>query len=85
MAASFPCRAFWGVHLPLPKVCRIRDVICETDHLASRQIAEHLQARGWTDTLFHGFLNNKNNFKAAGWSRGSSPWLLDEPANFQDY
>ena len=20
-----------------------------------------------------------------GWSRGSSPWLLDEPANFQDY
>src|SRR5208337_2394381 len=35
MAASFPCRAFWGVHLPLPKVCRIRDVICETDHLVS--------------------------------------------------
>jgi Domain of unknown function (DUF4091) len=52
---------------------------------ASRQIAEHLQARGWSDTLFHGFLNNKNNFKANGWSRGSSPWLLDEPANFQDY
>ena len=25
------------------------------------------------------------NFKARGWSRGSSPWLLDEPANFQDY
>ena len=52
---------------------------------ASRQIAEHFQARGWNDTLFHGFLNNKNNFKANGWSRGSSPWLLDEPANFQDY
>jgi hypothetical protein len=52
---------------------------------ASRQIAEHLHAKGWNDTLFHGFLNNKNNFKAAGWSRGSSPWLLDEPANFQDY
>ena len=52
---------------------------------ASRQIAEHFRARGWNDTLFHGFLNNKNNFKARGWSRGSSPWLLDEPANFQDY
>ena len=37
MAASFPCRAFWGVHLPLPKVCRIRDVICETDHLVGAQ------------------------------------------------
>ncbi len=52
---------------------------------ASRQIAAHVRAKGWTETLFQGFLNNKNNFKARGWSRGSSPWLLDEPANFQDY
>jgi hypothetical protein len=52
---------------------------------ASREIAAHLQAKGWNETLFQGFLNNKNNFKARGWSRGSSPWLLDEPANFQDY
>ena len=49
------------------------------------QIAEHIQARRWTETLFQGFLNNKNNFKERGWSRGSSPWLLDEPASFQDY
>jgi hypothetical protein len=52
---------------------------------AARQIAAHVQAKGWNETLFQGFLNNKNNFKARGWSRGSSPWLLDEPANFQDY
>jgi len=52
---------------------------------AARQIAAHAQAKHWTETLFQGFLNNKNNFKAQGWSRGSSPWLLDEPANFQDY
>ncbi len=52
---------------------------------AARQIAEHLQAKQWNETLFQGFLNNKNNFKANGWSRGSSPWLLDEPASFQDY
>jgi hypothetical protein len=52
---------------------------------AASQIAAHLRARRWNDTLFQGFLNNKNNFKANGWSRGSSPWLLDEPANFQDY
>jgi hypothetical protein len=51
----------------------------------ARQMAEHFNERGWHDTLFHGFLNNKNNFKENGWSRGSSPWLLDEPANFQDY
>jgi hypothetical protein len=52
---------------------------------ATRQIAGHFHAKKWNATLFHGFLNNKNNFKARGWSRGSSPWLLDEPANFQDY
>jgi hypothetical protein len=52
---------------------------------ASRQIATHFEAKGWTETLAEGFLNNKNNFKARGWPRGSSPWLLDEPANFQDF
>ena len=52
---------------------------------ASRQFAEHINAKGWDDTLFQCFLNNKNDYKAKGWSRGSSPWLLDEPANFQDF
>ncbi len=51
----------------------------------SRQFAEHFHAKGWKDTLFQGFLNNKVDFKSRGWSRGSSPWLLDEPANTQDY
>jgi hypothetical protein len=52
---------------------------------AARQFAQHLARMRWDETLFQGFLNNKNNFKERGWSRGSSPWLLDEPANFQDY
>lgn len=52
---------------------------------ASRAMAEHFRARGWNETLFEGFLNNKVDFKRNGWSRGSSPWLLDEPASFQDY
>ncbi|HEX7447847.1 MAG TPA: GDSL-type esterase/lipase family protein [Pirellulales bacterium] len=52
---------------------------------ASRQMAEHFGQHGWHDTLFQCFQNGKNNFKENGWSRGSSPWLLDEPANFQDY
>jgi hypothetical protein len=52
---------------------------------AARQMAEHFNARGWHDTLFHGFLNNKVDYKERGWSRGSSPWVLDEPSNFQDF
>ena len=51
----------------------------------SRQMTEHFAEHRWTETLFHCFQNGKNNFKENGWSRGSSPWLLDEPANFQDY
>ena len=53
--------------------------------IAARQITAHVQARRWIETLFQGFLNNKNNFKERGWSRATSPWLLDEPASFQDY
>jgi hypothetical protein len=52
---------------------------------ASRGMAEHFRTRGWTETLFQCLLNNKVDFKRRGWSRGSSPWLLDEPASFQDY
>ena len=52
---------------------------------ASRGMAAHFAAKGWGETLFQGFLNNKIDFKTKGWSRGSSPWLLDEPAHFQDF
>jgi hypothetical protein len=51
----------------------------------SRQFAEHIRGKNWNDTLFQCFFNGKNNFKENGWSRGTSPWLLDEPSNFQDY
>ncbi len=52
---------------------------------ASKQLAEHCNARKWNQTIFQCFFNGKNNFKERGWSHGSSPWLLDEPSNFQDY
>ncbi|HVS36284.1 MAG TPA: GDSL-type esterase/lipase family protein, partial [Gemmataceae bacterium] len=51
----------------------------------SRQFAEHIRSKHWDDTLFQCFFNGKNNFKQNGWSRGTCPWLLDEPSNFQDY
>jgi hypothetical protein len=52
---------------------------------ASKQFATHIRAKQWNDTFFECFFNGKNDFKDRGWSRGSSPWLLDEPANFQDF
>jgi len=51
----------------------------------TRQIAEHFAGHGWHDTIFQIYLNNKSSFKKNGWSRGSSPWILDEPAHFQDF
>ena len=51
----------------------------------SRQFARHFNEKGWKETIFQCFFNGKTNFKLRGWSRGTCPWLLDEPANFQDY
>lgn len=47
--------------------------------------AEHFDANKWTETCFHFYLNNKHDYKKGGWSRAASPWLLDEPASYQDF
>lgn len=52
---------------------------------ASRQLAKHFREKKWNSTLFQCYLNNKISFKRGGWSRGSAPWILDEPSNFQDF
>ncbi|MGL4941614.1 MAG: hypothetical protein ACRC46_00300 [Thermoguttaceae bacterium] len=53
---------------------------------AVRAFETHLLTdRAWNNTMFHFYLNNKHDYKKAGWSRASSPWLLDEPASFQDF
>ncbi len=57
----------------------------ETFTRVSRLFAEHFAEKGWNDTFLQFYLNNKSNYKERGWSRGSSPWILDEPASFQDY
>ena len=51
----------------------------------SRQFAAHFNQKHWDQTIFQCFFNGKNNFKERGWSRGSCPWILDEPVNFQDF
>lgn len=47
--------------------------------------AEHFSESGWDDSRFLFYLNNKMDYKRNGWSCASSPWLLDEPASFQDF
>lgn len=59
----------------------------------ARQFAEHFQEKGWTDTVYHVFLNNKYYFKVPYFASqettslgtGASFWLLDEPVDYDDY
>jgi hypothetical protein len=54
---------------------------------ASRRFARHIADRGWADTIFEFYLNNKVYFKAerGSWSKCSAPWIFDEPVNTQDF
>ena len=54
---------------------------------ASRQLARHIAEKGWADTTFEFYLNNKVYFKAerGSWSGCSAPWIFDEPVNTQDF
>ncbi len=51
----------------------------------SRRFAEHLAERGWTETFFEFYLNNKVYHKKEDWNRSSAPWIFDEPVNTQDF
>ena len=57
----------------------------ETFQAAAREFAKHFIEQNWNRTCFQFFLNNKMDYKRDGWSRASSPWLLDEPSSYQDF
>ena len=50
----------------------------------SREFAEHFRERGWTQTRFQFYLNNKRIYKRNG-GRATSWWLLDEPMHRDDW
>jgi hypothetical protein len=47
--------------------------------------AEHFSERGWNDTFFEFYLNNKLYHRRQGWGRSSAYWVFDEPINTQDF
>jgi len=52
---------------------------------ACRDFARHIRQKGWKDTLFQFYLNNKIYHKKDRWDRSSAPWVFDEPQNTQDF
>lgn len=52
---------------------------------AVQKFAEHIAAKGWKQTMFEFYLNNKITNKKEDWSGSSAPWNFDEPINTQDF
>ncbi len=51
---------------------------------AFRSCAEHVREKGWNETIFQYYLNNKIYYRKK-FNRSSAPWVLDEPMNTQDF
>lgn len=53
---------------------------------AGAEFARHFNARGWTNTVFQFYLNNKLFFKKGRpFDSIPAPWIFDEPVNLQDF
>jgi hypothetical protein len=48
-------------------------------------VARHVVERGWRDTTFEIYLNNKLYHKNGDWKGSSAPWIFDEPMHTQDF
>jgi len=46
--------------------------------------AKQCNGKGWHDTIFQFYLNNKVYYRAK-YNKSSAPWLFDEPMNTQDF
>jgi len=61
------------------------DAYWEGFRAAAAEIAAHVDRRGWRETLFEFYLNNKLTNKKDRWDRSSAAWVFDEPSNTQDF
>lgn len=58
---------------------------------AARGFAAHFNQRGWKETTFEFYLNNKvyfkngKNGKPGSWRTTTAPWVFDEPQHTQDF
>ena len=51
---------------------------------ALSKFAEHSKNKGWKDTVFQFYLNNKVYYRKNN-NKISAPWIFDEPQNTQDF
>ena len=51
---------------------------------AFSSFAAHIQEKGWNDTIYEFYLNNKVYYRTK-YAQSSAPWIFDEPVNTQDF
>ncbi|MBQ9873909.1 MAG: DUF4091 domain-containing protein [Thermoguttaceae bacterium] len=76
---SFPYPDLW------PEESAFSGDYCAVLRDGIKDFARKISREKWDRTKFLFFLNNKMDYKRDGWSRASSPWLLDEPASYRDF
>ncbi len=78
----------WTAKLPHPSRS-MRPAAKQSFQQVLGQFAAHLRAKGWENTRYHVYLNNKYYFRRARANgrpgRGVSLWLLDEPMHADDF
>jgi hypothetical protein len=52
---------------------------------AATRFARHLSEKGWKETMFEFYLNNKVYHRGPKGNQSSAYWIFDEPVNTQDF
>jgi hypothetical protein len=75
------CRAYFNGHLDAYQAFSDQPVYANTYVNVLSDFARLAQSRGWTETGFQVYFNNKGSLKETS----KAPWILDEPSAYWDY
>lgn len=75
------CRAYFNGDPDAYRAFADSPVYAETYRNVLADFAQFAKARGWTETGFHVYFNNKGSLHETT----KAPWILDEPAGYWDY
>lgn len=75
------CRAYFNGNPDAYEAFREQPLYAETYVNILQDFARLAQSKGWTDTGFQVYFNNKGSLN----EKAKAPWILDEPSGYWDY
>ncbi len=75
------CRAYFNGNPDAFSAFSAQPVYAETYVNVLHDFAKLAQSKGWNETGFHVYFNNKGSLK----EETKAPWILDEPSSYWDY